>query len=66
MDLYKTKGNYFTREYECANNYRYYEIGNDTQQEVYTRMRQNGCCGFYDEHCTINGKFYKIGFNFGH
>jgi len=38
------------------------------QLSLYDQQYNSGCCGFADriEVCPIDGKTYKLGFNYGH
>lgn len=53
-------------DYRYCDNYRWYEEGNKSQKLKYDMLIRKGCCGFYDEWHSINGKKYMIGFNYGH
>lgn len=35
-------------------------------ESLYESIRDEGCCGFFDEEIMINGRLAKIGCNFGH
>ena len=48
-----------------CDNFRFSIDGNN--DELYEKLRNEGCCGFYDDVITLNsGKTVKFGFNFGH
>jgi len=52
----------------CTDNFRFYLVGDKTQQQKYEGATNNGCCGFYDKK-VIHPKsknIYWIGFNYGH
>ena len=53
-------------EYDCADNYRYAEIGNKDEEETFKIICENGCCGSYESEIEFENKIYKIGFNYGH
>jgi hypothetical protein len=53
-------------EYCYDDNHRYAEVGNVQQEAWYKKFRKKGCCGFYDDVVTIEGRKFKIGFNYGH
>ena len=52
----------------CVDNYRVAKVGNTCQSRRYRRQADRGCCGFFDciELCPIDGKPYRLGFNYGH
>jgi len=52
----------------CTDNYRVARVGNTCQERRYRRYLKKGCCGFFDciELCPIDGKPYRLGFNYGH
>jgi len=54
--------------YEYSDNVRVAQVGSMEQESKYDEAVSNGCCGFYDEteSCPIDGKEYRIGFNYGH
>jgi len=53
-------------KYECADNYRWAEIGNKKQLKLFMIKKEAGCCGCYEDTITVLGKQYLIGFNYGH
>lgn len=65
-DLINEKFNEIVCEYEYPDNFRFCLVGDDKQMKEYIRRGRDGCCGFYDEEVVIEGKKYKIGFNYGH
>jgi len=62
--------NYIELEMEdedCVDNYRWAELGNPKQAEVYVKARRNGCCGSWDRVVVApDDKTYAVGCNFGH
>lgn len=50
----------------CKDNLRVALMGNAPQMRRYMRQRKTGCCGFADYRMKIDGKYYAIGFNYGH
>lgn len=58
------------REYglDCVDNERWAWIRHKGEVRRYKAQKARGCCGFHDEKvwCPIDGKYYLIGFNFGH
>lgn len=49
----------------CCDNFRFSINGNN--EEDYIKIRNLGCCGFYDDTITLkSGKVIKYGFNYGH
>jgi hypothetical protein len=60
--------NELSRDESCVDNYRVAKVGNTCQERRYRRQKNRGCCGFYDivDLCPIDGKSYRLGFNYGH
>lgn len=52
--------------YEYSDNHRIAECGNVEQELLYEKARKKGCCGFYDEIMEVDGRHFKVGFNYGH
>ena len=53
--------------YDCADNFRFYEVGNTEQKSDYEARRSTGCCGFVDDkEIKYLGRNFIIGFNYGH
>lgn len=55
----------------CIDNYRFCNLENSEEVELYKEAQDNGCCGFEDERFTFidannNPMHFMIGFNYGH
>lgn len=50
----------------CVDNYRFAFLDDAEAVTKYEEQRGDGCCGFFDQHVTINGRLAKIGCNYGH
>jgi hypothetical protein len=52
----------------CTDNYRVALVGNLPQERRYRRQQRKGCCGFFDciDICPVDGRPYRLGFNYGH
>lgn len=53
-------------KYEYMDNYRAALVGDQKAEAEYNKIRDQGCCGSYDEVVTIDGQEWRIGFNYGH
>ena len=56
---------YEVAEDENCDNYRVVLVGNKDAEALYDDAVNNGCCGSEDREVMVNGKLYRIGFNFG-
>ena len=52
--------------YECNDNYKIAEVGNEKYEVIYNKALKSGCCGSYDKEYNIDGTIFRIGFNYGH
>lgn len=50
----------------CMDNYRFAFEDDDKQMQAYEQSKLDGCCGFWDEKISINGRAARIGCNYGH
>lgn len=53
-------------DYEFRDNFRVICDGDPFETIMYSYFLSQGCCGYYDKVVDIDGKTYKIGFNYGH
>ena len=54
-------------DFECSDNYRFYEVGDEVGKREYLEIKSTGCCGFVDDmEIKYRGKSYIVGFNYGH
>lgn len=68
---FKTVGaawNWLEREVDdpYTDNHRFCYLYDPDDVEMYERQMAAGCCGFFDEYITINGREARIGCNYGH
>lgn len=60
----------YEKEYDetCIDNLRIALVDDVDQMNAYKKQLEQGCCGFYDDYydSPVDGKTYKIGFNYGH
>lgn len=52
-------------DYEYADTYRISD-GSALENVLYDIYRASGCCGSFDSGVKYEGKYYKVGFNYGH
>lgn len=57
-----------SKNHDYVDNQRVACIRNSPQKRRYRRQKDRGCCGSVDvvEKCPIDGKTYRLGFNYGH
>lgn len=54
-------------DYEYPDNFRFYELGNIKQEQVFKFTSEKGCCGSYEKSFKHpSGRVFVIGFNYGH
>ncbi len=50
----------------CIDNFRFAYQNDSEALYLYEELRDEGCCGFFDEEITVSGKLAQIGCNYGH
>jgi hypothetical protein len=50
----------------CTDNYRWARSGSNNEVRRFLKARDRGCCGSFNALRKIQGKYYWIGFNYGH
>jgi len=56
-------------EFSCTDNSRVALASSKSECRRYNKIRNNGCCGYYDDVITVGCLFrksFKVGFNYGH
>lgn len=53
-------------EKDNLSNIRVARCSSRTEMKRYGRQKEQGCCGFFDQKFKIGGRYYMIGFNYGH
>lgn len=53
-------------EHENATSPRAYKVGEDRWRSVFETIKENDCCGSYEDTIEIDGEKWVIGFNYGH
>lgn len=56
----------FAYQYDCRDNERFAYLDDPEQVSLYEKYQSQGCCGYHDEPIIVNGRFAKIGCNYGH
>ena len=52
-------------DYDYADNFRISD-GSALEDALYFVAQFHGCCGYHDTTLNVDGKEYKVGFNYGH
>ena len=47
-------------------NQRWCEVGVESEEAAYEQQKDDGCCGSVDKVVEVNGRKFRIGFNYGH
>lgn len=50
----------------CIDGFRFAYQDDPEAVYLYEEIRDNGCCGFFDEDIIVSGKLAQIGCNYGH
>ncbi|KZX57770.1 hypothetical protein A3709_19295 [Halioglobus sp. HI00S01] len=51
---------------EYADNFRWYQEGDEEGEIAYNEAAESGCCGSFNTTTMINGQKWFIGCNYGH
>lgn len=52
--------------FDNVDNERIALVGDEEEEAKYARQLDEGCCGFFDSEIEVNGRRFKVGFNYGH
>lgn len=50
----------------CIDNSRFAFTDDDNEMRIYQEQVDHGCCGFYENTVIVDGRWARIGCNYGH